>query len=1464
MSVDGEQHFLNLVIHNKSDLSDKPQTLFIQEVAPMFGAFMRSMSDHTQLDYGELQKIKIPPGETKTIYASGVNALPIGRPPFKVPGAMGTEGSIVLGAEGEGPVVKIYWRDPIDNIFDSESSGMFLNKLLSWRWMGTKSQGMQRNLTTKISVKSVPLSTLPIPGIKLRRDEYTIGWICALPVELAAAQALLDDTHADLPVPTSDHNTYTLGRIGSHNTVIACLPSGIYGTTSATSVVNQMLNSFRNIRYGLIVGIGGGAPSETSDVRLGDIVVSRPTGRFPGVVQYDYGKTIREGYLEPTGTLNKPPQILLTATAKVEANHRKGENRISTHLAEIRTKVPTTFPNILYPDQLSDNLFQAEYDHPDPGTCCGNCDKSKIVSRNPRTTDDPKVHYGLIASGNQVMKHGRTRDRLAREHGILCFEMEAAGLMDSLPCLVIRGISDYADSHKNDQWREYAAATSAAYAKELLSVIHGNRDLERAPSSDTNRLVSRWLTMTNFSAQQLNILREREQGTGQWLLEAAEYQKWVRNEGQTLFCPGIPGAGKTMMSSIVVDSLRKEFPDESETGIACLFCSYKKQNEQTSAHLVANIMKQLIQDRFELPSKVKSLYNIHTRRDTRPSVRDLVMALESVIKSYSRVFLVIDALDECAGPVRAELLQEIFHLQKQTRFNLFATSRHNPNIKHLFQESGLLEIRASSRDLERYLDGRMSRLSACVVRNPDLRQRVRTEIINAAGEMFLLAELHLKSLEGMTRPKLIIKALEKLPQGSGAYNQVYEETMSRIEMQNQGLQELARHALAWITCARRPLRTLELQHALAVEIGVPHFDLDNIPELDEIVSVCEGLVTTDKENDTVNLVHYTAQEYLETTLYRWFPNAQNHIAKACVTYLSLDAFNMPPTTDAALRYRLQRHPLYDYAARNWGHHAREGSAGGDHLILEFLRSESKVLATGRVLLAEHDNGYLSSCDTPKGTTGMHLAAYFGLKEAVLALIASGHDHNVQNSWGRTPFWWAAVNGHDAVVKVLLTKNDTNVNAVGRYDLPHPQLWWDENNEGISDSSLATKNVIRGIKSIDKQTPLWWAAEHGHHKVVALLLSNDAVDPTFKNRDGHTPFFRAASNGHEAVVREFLTRADADISSEYIRGFTALSSAAKQGHTAIVKQLLQAGGFDVNHRDYAGQTPLFLASENGHEEVVRLLLADKTINVNARDLHFGQTPLCKAAENGHTAVAELLLMNKDVDPNLQDTLFGQTPLLWACSHNKPSIVKLLRNHSDTNINARCPSGRSALWWAAASGNEQIISLLLEDKNIDCNHKDFVHHQAPLFKAAENGHEKAVRLLLEKGDLDRNPKDSLGRTPLAQAARNGHAKVVQQLVLAGADVNSKDRDSLTPLSLAAAHGHEEVTRILIKSEKIELHPRDLFGRTPLSWAAENGYEGVIEIFFEEGACQNPKALGCSYRQLNWPLVNGQRLVVNLAAW
>ncbi|KAF2185997.1 hypothetical protein K469DRAFT_574669 [Zopfia rhizophila CBS 207.26] len=304
----------------------------------------------------------------------------------------------------------------------------------------------------------------------LRADDYTVGWICALPIEMAAAKAILDDHHDGLPLRSHDRNIYALGRIGSHNVVLACLPAGVTGTTSAAVVANQMRSDFTSIRFGLMVGVGGGVPSTKTDIRLGDVVISKPEGRSGGVIQYDFGKRVKDSRFVINGSLNKPPSLLLSAVSNLHMNHFLGETKLLVYLSDIASRYPQlgSCPGIQH-----DKLFDAEYDHEEDGDdLCTRCDSSRLISRPGRDGDDPRIHYGAIASGNQVMRDGITRDRLSAElGGVLCFEMEAAGLMNDFPCLVIRGICDYADSHKNKVWQPYAAATAAACAKEILSLI---------------------------------------------------------------------------------------------------------------------------------------------------------------------------------------------------------------------------------------------------------------------------------------------------------------------------------------------------------------------------------------------------------------------------------------------------------------------------------------------------------------------------------------------------------------------------------------------------------------------------------------------------------------------------------------------------------------------------------------------------------------------------------------------------------------------------------------------------------------------------------------------------------------------------------------------------------------------------------------------------------------------------------
>lgn len=315
-----------------------------------------------------------------------------------------------------------------------------------------------------------------------RHQDYTVAWICALPLEMTAAAAMLDERHQDLPARPKDSNTYILGRIHTHNVAIACLPSGVYGTTSTTTVATQMQFTFESIRFFLMVGIGGGVPSGKVDIRLGDVVVSKPTRDLGGVIQYDYGKTVAGGRFERTGMLNKPPPVLLTAVAKLQAEHGLERSKIPALLSEAIARNPRMKESFTYRGEDQDLLFESDYDHPDSANNCNDCDIRRLVKRSARASHDPVFHYGLIASGNQVVKHGRSRDKLAQHLDILCFEMEAAGLMDNFPCLVIRGICDYCDSHKNKQWQDYAAATAATYGKELLSVVHASHVADTLPA----------------------------------------------------------------------------------------------------------------------------------------------------------------------------------------------------------------------------------------------------------------------------------------------------------------------------------------------------------------------------------------------------------------------------------------------------------------------------------------------------------------------------------------------------------------------------------------------------------------------------------------------------------------------------------------------------------------------------------------------------------------------------------------------------------------------------------------------------------------------------------------------------------------------------------------------------------------------------------------------------------------------
>jgi hypothetical protein len=273
----------------------------------------------------------------------------------------------------------------------------------------------------------------------------------------------------------------------------------------------------------------------------------------------------------------------------------------------------------------------------------------------------------------------------------------------------------------------------------VIDEVHGyqiNRD-----AVEERKVILEWLTAIDDASQQSDFINRRQPGTGQWLLDSAEFKAWVEVEKHTLFCQGMPGAGKTILTSIVIDNLTTCFETDQSIGIAYLYCNFKRQEEQTREALLASLLKQLTRDRPSLPESVRSLYESHREKRTRPLFDELSRTLQSVATLYTRVLIIVDALDECqvSNGCRTSFLTEIFNLQAKCAANIFATSRFIPEIMEKFEGSISLEIQAGEQDVRKYVDGHILHLPSFVRRNPDLQEEIKIEILKAVGGMYVVA-----------------------------------------------------------------------------------------------------------------------------------------------------------------------------------------------------------------------------------------------------------------------------------------------------------------------------------------------------------------------------------------------------------------------------------------------------------------------------------------------------------------------------------------------------------------------------------------------------------------------------------------------------------------------------------------------------------------------------------------------------
>ncbi|KAJ7440551.1 ankyrin repeat domain-containing protein, partial [Mycena galericulata] len=829
--------------------------------------------------------------------------------------------------------------------------------------------------------------------------------------------------------------------------------------------------------------------------------------------------------------------------------------------------------------------------------------------------------------------------------------------------------------------------------------------------AENRDIILNWLSPINFFLRQADILQVREKGTGEWLLADPLFKQWESGSGRTLWCHGIPGAGKTVLVSMVVGHLGTQFTGKN-IGVACIYLNHKEVENQIPSRLLAGLWRQLVLHR-DIGSIAENLYKQHREKGTAPSLEEVVNVLSSCLKEFSQVFIIVDAIDECPEFQREILLKQLEAIGSNV--NLMITSR--PNISpepSSFPNLEILDIQAAPEDIQKYI-------------NTQIKLSPRL--------------LHIESLSEEATIKAVQEALKHLPKG---LNTTYDSAMKRIEDQGDKNKQIAYSTLTWVVNAKRPLTVSEIQTALAVEPDSQELDDDNVMDIQTILSVCAGLVIMDKESSLVRLVHYTTQEYLDSIQARLFPDAQTEIARTLLTVLAFDGY---PDSSWKLG---DLPPLVKYSQYCLAHAVGQPEVQLRETLLRFL-----CCAFQWIEAMNHGVSWEYTWDFPPWNYGssLHIAAAGGHIEIVRILLEKGANINAAGGREGSSLHIAAARGHTEIVRILLEKG-ANVNAAGGRD-------------GSSLHIAAARGHIENVRILLEKganvnaaeggdgSSLQAAAARGHTEIVGILLEKGANVNSAQGLYGSS-LQVAAAGGHTEIVGILLEKG-ANVNATGGEDRSSLQAAAARGHTEIVRILLEKGA-DVNAAGGRYGSSLHIAAARGHTEIVRYLL-EKGADINAAQGRDGSL-LHIAAARGHTEIVRILL-EKGANINAPREEPGNS-LQAAAAGGHTDIVRILLEKG-ANINSAGGSDGNSLQAAAAGGHTEIVGILLE-KGADVNAAGG-EYGSSLQAAAARGHTEIVRILLEKGA---NINSAGGRdvSSLQAAAAGGHTEIVRILLEKGA--------------------------------------------------------------------------------------------------
>ncbi|KAH0431004.1 nacht and ankyrin domain protein [Colletotrichum camelliae] len=1224
---------------------------------------------------------------------------------------------------------------------------------------------------------------------KLARHEYTVGWICAIVTEYVAGQTLLDEEHErhhDLPLHDAGH--YTLGKIGPHNVVMAVLPE--YGTSAATAVARDMLHSFPNVSIGLMVGIGGGAPTQNNDIRLGDIVVGTARNGQSSVVQYDFGKAVQGQRFQQTGLLNQPPWRLSTAVNGLQARHRKNGHQIEETISDILDEYPNLKSEYARPSLDIDNLYRSSVVHPSisEGPCAAVCghDPAKLVERCARAGNKLVVHYGAIASANQVMKDALIRDKLAIENNFLCFEMEAAGLSNTLPCLVIRGICDYSDSHKNKAWQGYAAIAAAAYAKDLLYELSPLCSPSPAPTStqswnpevavDGERLIDERkqqllesLTFNQIDARQMTIKRAHAK-TCKWVLRSPQYLDWLDHTKRDthhgfLWIKGKPGTGKSTLMKFVSTNYRKKM--QQSTLITFFFNARGEQLEKSTVGMYRSLLFQLIESFPQLwtfldfPALMTPTNG--PREWTIDSLKDLFEEAVLNLENLS-VTCFIDALDECDEKEIRDMVSFFEHLaeattRKSVSFQVCFSSRHYPYITISKAVSLVLEGQQGHQDdIISYVSSELK------IGDSKVAQQIRHDLQEKASGVFMWVVLVVDILNKEYDGGRMHRLRQRLREIPGDLNTLFRDILVRDRHHRSELLL----CIQWVLFAKEPLRPEQLYFAIlsGVEVDSTEALSDWDPEditadimKRFILDSSKGLTeVTKSKTPTVQFIHESVRDFLlkhDGLSQIWSEFGSNFSGQCherlkccCMNYInvatSMEIGKTLPHASSGEANTLReaaekRLPFLRYATQQVLYHCDAAEEAGTSQ-LDFLQSFD---FPGWITLDNLLEKHRIRRHTPNASLLYILAEQNRAK--LISINRSKLDcFKVEDERYGAPILAALVTkSSDAVHAFLIAHKENNPNSLILKELK------------ISNhQELPNLNKKEREFSFDAKKGVFiHAIELGGEMAVALLLELGEAGVDVADLRVTEAISHAVETGHLGICQFFLEIKQINIDQKDKNGLTPFFHAVKGGYDAIVRLLIETGRVDIDRKDKDGRKPLsFATSGEKSRNVVKILLDSAEADVNSRDAS-GRTPLSHAMRiDSDLDTVRLILDTGKVEVDLGDNE-GRTPLSYAAasySEGKNKIELLLAT-GKVEVDSRDGSGPTPLSYAASSiSSTGQIKLLLDTGKVVVDSRD-ESGRTPLSYAAAAGRSENVSLLLDTGQANPSLEDKNGLTPLDYANR-----------------------------------------------------------------------------------------------------------------